>query len=183
MNDALQRILRTEDSPWFILIRIMVGAVFVSEGIQKFLYPAYLGAGRFERIGIPAPEIMGPFVGFVEIAAGTLLLLGLFTRFAAVALAIIMCVAIFTTKIPILLGTEFLGFSLRDLSRYGFFSMAHEMRTDWSMLIGSIFLLLAGGGRWSLDRRLLGEAGQRVDRAVPNPGNQAPNPIATQDPR
>ena len=41
-----------------ILIRLMVGIVFLSEGIQKFLYPAEQGAGRFAKIGIPSPELM-----------------------------------------------------------------------------------------------------------------------------
>lgn len=50
-----------------VLIRIAVGTVFVSEGIQKFLYPATLGVGRFATIGIPAPDLMGPFVGVIEI--------------------------------------------------------------------------------------------------------------------
>ena len=41
----------------------MVGTVFFLEGIQKFLYPEALGAGRFAEIGIPAPGVMGPLVG------------------------------------------------------------------------------------------------------------------------
>ena len=60
-----------------VLVRLMVGLVFLEEGIQKFLFPELLGAGRFARIGIPWPEAMGPFVGTVEIVCGTLLLLGL----------------------------------------------------------------------------------------------------------
>src|ERR1039457_5048020 len=66
-----------------ILIRLMVGIVFLSEGIQKFLYPVELGAGRFVKVGIPSPELMGPFVGVTEIVCGTLILLGLFIRLAA----------------------------------------------------------------------------------------------------
>lgn len=124
-----------------ILIRLMVGAVFLSEGIQKFLFPEAVGVGRFIKIGIPAPEILAPFVGVVEIVCGTCILLGLFTRFAAVPLIINMLVAIATTKIPILL-------------QKGFWSMAHESRTDFSMLLGSIFLLIAGAGRFALDEYL-----------------------------
>lgn len=117
----------------------MVGAVFLSEGIQKFLFPATLGAGRFARIGLPAPEILGPLVGATEIACGILVLLGLFTRLAVIPLIAIMTVAIASTKVPILLDR-------------GFWAMAHEARTDWSMLLGSLFLLIAGAGPWSLDR-------------------------------
>jgi len=135
----------------FLLIRLMVGCVFVSEGIQKFLYSDSLGVGRFIKIGIPAPEILAPFVGVVEIACGFLLLMGLFTRFAALPLIITMLVAISTTKIPILLER-------------GFWVMAHESRTDWSMLIGSVFILLAGPGSWSLDS-LLSARRNRQDEA------------------
>jgi uncharacterized membrane protein YphA (DoxX/SURF4 family) len=121
-----------------ILVRLAVGAVFLSEGIQKFLFPQDLGVGRFTTIGILAPNLMAPFVGVVEIGCGGLLLLGLFTRLAAVPLLIDMSVAIATTKIPIFLKS-------------GVWSMAHEARTDWTMFLGSLFLLLAGPGRWSLD--------------------------------
>jgi putative oxidoreductase len=125
-----------------ILIRLIVGGVFLSEGIQKFLFPHELGVGRFTQIGIPAPEIMAPFVGVSEIVCGLLLLLGLFTRLAAIPMIIDMLVAISTTKIPILLNQ-------------GFWKMAHEGRTDYAMLLGSIFLFLVGAGAWSLDARLM----------------------------
>jgi uncharacterized membrane protein YphA (DoxX/SURF4 family) len=121
-----------------VLIRLVVGAVFLSEGIQKFLYADALGAGRFVKIGIPAPEVLAPFVGVVEIVCGALVLAGLYARLAALPLIINMLVAIATTKIPILLES-------------GFWKMAHEARTDWSMLLGSIFLLLVGAGKLSLD--------------------------------
>ena len=103
------------------------------------------------RIGIPGPEIMGPFVGVVEIVFGSLVLLGLFTRLAAIPLLITISVAIVSTKIPILLGREFWIFSLRELSRYGFWSMMHESRTDFCMWLGLVFLLIVGAGTLSLD--------------------------------
>jgi putative oxidoreductase len=124
-----------------ILIRLIVGAVFLSEGIQKFLFSADLGVGRFVKIGIPSPQVMAPFVGVIEMVCGALILLGLLTRLAAIPLIIDMLVAISTTKIPILLKS-------------GFWAMAHEARTDFAMLLGSIFLLLTGAGLWSLDARL-----------------------------
>ena len=137
-----------------LLIRLIVGGVFFSEGIQKFLYPAENGAGRFAKIGIPSPEVMGPFVGVVEIVCGALILIGLLTRLAAIPLIINMLVAILSTKIPILLGHGFWGFSLRNLPYYGFWGMAHEARTDFAMLLGSIFLLIVGAGLWSIDAKL-----------------------------
>jgi len=134
-----------------ILVRLMVGAVFLEEGLQKFLFPQLLGAGRFGRIGIPWPNVLGPFVGAVEIFFGALLLLGLFTRLAAIPLLSTISVAIATTKIPILLGHAYGPFHLAQLGRYGFWSMASEARTDFSMLLGLLFLLAVGAGPWSLD--------------------------------
>jgi putative oxidoreductase len=124
-----------------ILIRIMVGWVFLSEGIQKFLSPAALGVGRFAKIGIPAPQFFGPFVGVVEMVCGALLIVGLRTRLASVPLLIDILVAIATTKIPM-------------LAKAGFWATMHEARTDFSMLLGLIFLLIAGAGSFSLDERL-----------------------------
>ncbi len=138
-----------------LLIRVLVGAVFLSEGIQKFLFASELGVGRFARIGIPAPEVTGPFVGAVEIVAGALVLLGLLTCLAAFALLLDISVAIVSTKIPILLGHGFWLFSLPKLPRYGFWSMAHEARVDFCMWLGCLFLILVGAGTLSLDNLLL----------------------------
>jgi uncharacterized membrane protein YphA (DoxX/SURF4 family) len=137
-----------------ILIRIAVGVVFLSEGIQKFLYPDALGAGRFARIGIPAPEVMGPFVGVVEVVCGSLVLIGLLTRLAAIPLLINMLVAIASTKVPILLGHGYIGFADPSVNRLGLWSMLHEARTDLSMLLGSVFLVAVGAGAWSVDAHL-----------------------------
>src|SRR5271156_5194865 len=119
-----------------ILIRLLVGGVFLAEGIQKFLFPAALGAGRFAKIGIPAPQFFAPFVGIVEIVCGALLIVGLVTRLASIPLLIDILVAIATTKIPM-------------LSKSGFWAMMHEARTDFCMLLGLIFLLIAGSGTLS----------------------------------
>jgi putative oxidoreductase len=146
-----RRLLQTHASSATVLIRILVGGVFLSEGIQKFLLPAALGAGRFEAIGIPAPQIMGPFVGVVEIVCGTLLLLGLGTRIAAIPLLINISVAILSTKIPMLVGHGVWMFSLPKLARYGFWSTLHEGRADLAMLLGLLFLLIVGGGAASMD--------------------------------
>ena len=126
-----------------MLIRLLVGAVFLSEGIQKFLFPDALGVGRFTKIGIPAPAFFAPFVGVVEIGCGLLLILGLLTRLAAIPLVIDIVVAIATTKIPMLYDK-------------GFWATAHEARTDYAMLLGLIFLLFVGGDRWSVDTWVCG---------------------------
>ena len=145
------KLTSSQSPPAVVLIRLMVGTVFFLEGIQKFLYPEALGAGRFAEIGIPAPGVMGPLVGTVEIVCGALLLVGLFSRLAAIALLVNISVAILSTKIPILLGHGFWTFTLAKLPRYGFLSMMHEARTDFSMLLGLIFLIIVGAGAWSLD--------------------------------
>lgn len=137
----LRRLIQTTAPRAAILIRLLVGAVFLSEGIQKFLFPAAVGAGRFAKIGLPWPELFGPFVGGVEIVCGSLVLLGLLTRVAAIPLLVIMAVALLTTKWPILVAE-------------GFWAMAHESRTDWSMTLGALFLLIVGAGPWSVDARL-----------------------------
>jgi uncharacterized membrane protein YphA (DoxX/SURF4 family) len=137
-----------------ILIRLLVGWVFVSEGIQKFLYPASVGAGRFARIGIPQPESMAALVATVEIVCGALVILGLFTRWAVVPLLMVISTALLATKLPILLGHGFWGFTAPKLERYGLWSMLHEARTDFSMLLGLLFLGIAGAGKHSLDELL-----------------------------
>jgi uncharacterized membrane protein YphA (DoxX/SURF4 family) len=136
-----KKIIYTDHSKTTILIRLLVGAVFLSEGIQKFLFPAIRGAGRFEKIGLPAPEFLGTVVGSFEILCGTLILAGLCTRLASIPLIIIMLVAIATTKLDV-------------LTHEGFWAMLHGSRTDWAMLLGSIFLLIRGGGYWSIDFRI-----------------------------
>jgi len=73
---------------------------------------------------------------------------------AAIPLIIDISVAILSTKVPILLGHGFWRFTVGKLPTYGFWSMAHEARVDYAMLLGSIFLLIVGAGAWSIDARL-----------------------------
>jgi uncharacterized membrane protein YphA (DoxX/SURF4 family) len=144
---GIRRWLTTQAPSAVILVRLSVGAVFLSEGVQKLLFPADLGAGRFAKIGLPSPELLAPFVATFEITCGSLVLLGLLTRLAAVPLIAVMLVAIWTTKLPMLMSK-------------GFWAMAHEARTDWSMLLGCLFLLIVGAGGWSLDALWLGRSGE-----------------------
>jgi putative oxidoreductase len=157
-------LLETEDRGEITLIRLLVGWVFLAEGIQKFLLPGERGAGRFHEIGLPFPDLLGPLVGSFEIACGLLLLLGLGVRVAVCPLLGIMAGALLTTKLPI-------------LSAEGFFAAAHAARTDLAMTVGCVYLLMTGGGRLSLDRRLWlrareeGEAGSAPGEA-PGPQGQ-----------
>lgn len=151
---TLRQLQATEAPAATILICVLVGGVFLSEGLQKFLFPDQVGVGRFERIGFPDPAFWASFVGVFEILAGTLLIVGFLVRLAAVPLVIIALVALVTTKIPVLLGRDLGTFEVRDLDRYGFWSMLHESRTDLAMLLGSCFLLIVGAGAWSVDARM-----------------------------
>lgn len=134
-----KKIINTDNSKTTIIIRLIVGAVFFSEGVQKFLFPAIRGAGRFEKIGFPSADFLGSFVGFFEILCGILLLVGLLTRLASIPLIIIMLVAFTTTKAEV-------------LANDGFWELLHGSRTDWAMLLGSVFLLIKGAGHWSIDK-------------------------------
>jgi putative oxidoreductase len=169
--NALVRLMRTDAPAAVWLVRLAVGGVFLSEGVQKFLYPDMLAAGRFAKIGIPMPAVMGPFVGTLETVCGLLILLGLLTRIAALALALNMLVAIVSTKVPILLGHGFWGFAGPRTAQHGFWAMAHEARTDWAMLLGSTFLCRVGAGARSLDARwsVSGEPRLSRDAFSPNP--------------
>lgn len=143
--------LETQHAPRaMVLLRIAIGFVFITEGIQKFLFPEVLGSGRFAKIGIPYPDIMGPFVGGIEIACGTLVLIGLLTRLGAFALLVDMVVAITATKLPILLGYGFLGLAA-PAGNTGFWAAAHEARLDITMLLGCALLVAVGPGRMSFD--------------------------------
>ncbi len=135
-----------------IIIRVLVGWVFLVEGFLKFRLPQELGVGRFANIGIPASHVMAPFVGGVEIVCGAFVIMGLLTRLACVPLLIDIVVAIISTKVPILLGHPFWRFTLPNLKHYGLLSMLHEARTDFSMLLGLVFLLIVGPGSLALDR-------------------------------
>lgn len=122
----LRKLMKSAAGPETTLVRVVVGlVVFFPEGLQKLLFPAILGAGRFARIGIPWPDTLGPFVRVVEAVCGALIIAGLLTRLAAVPLIVIMIVAIVSTKIPILLGRDFLLFHVQQMPRYGFWSMQH----------------------------------------------------------
>ena len=123
-----------------LLLRILVGWVFLTEGIQKLLFPAAFGPRRFAKIGIPAPQFTGPFVGSMEIVYGALLIAGFYTTLAVVPLLIVILVAIATTKVPMLVHQEF-------------WAAMHEARADFCMLLGFIAIALLGAGDLSMDER------------------------------
>lgn len=125
-----------------ILIRLIVGLIFLSEGIQKFLFPELTGPGRFLKIGFSNPEFWAYFTAAFEIICGTFILMGLFTRLVSFPLLIIMITAFVTTKWPILVDK-------------GFWSMAHEYRTDFAMTLLLIYLIIYGSGNYSADSGII----------------------------
>jgi putative oxidoreductase len=132
------------------LIRLPVGLIFFTQGILKFIDPN-MGVLRFARIGFPHPQFVAMFVGFFEIVCGLLVLVGLWTSFSAVPLLIVITTAIGATKIPELVNAN-----------QGFWYMVSDARTDFAMFCCLIFLVLEGGGSWSLDGRL---HRRRIERA------------------
>jgi len=136
-----------------ILIRVIVGLVFLTEGILKFLHPGELGSGRFAHIGLPLPYITAPLVGAIEIAAGAAVILNLYAGDAAILLLLVIITALITTKIPILLGRRLGPFAPPKLEHYGLLSFLHEARTDLSMLFGLVAILLDSGVRMGRRRR------------------------------
>lgn len=121
-----------------LIPRLIVGLVFLSEGIQKFLFPDLVGAGRFTKIGFENAEFLATFVATFEIICGIMLLLGLITRLSSLPLLFIMATAIVTTKIPKLINDRF-------------WTMAHDSRTDFAMTLLLIYLIIYGAGKLSID--------------------------------
>ncbi|WP_051133470.1 DoxX family protein [Nocardia paucivorans] len=149
MSDHRTRLTATTAPAATIWIRLYVGVVFLCEGIQKFLYPDHLGTGRFDKAGIPAPQFFAPLDGVFEILCGALILAGLLTRAAAIPMIVNMLGALLITKLPILWGEAALF-----AGKSGWWDLIHESRTDLAQLCGSIFLLIVGAGRWSMDAHL-----------------------------
>ncbi len=132
----------TNDLGATLIVRIVLGYVFLVAGLQKFIFPDDMGPGRFEEMGYSFPAFTAYFVGFFETAGAILILVGLATRFAAVPIIIIMLTAIVTTKFPILADD-------------GFWSFAHALRLDFSMLMCALFMWFAGADKRSVDARLM----------------------------
>lgn len=135
--------LGTQGPASLILIRLLVGGIFITEGLQKFLFPEVLGAARFAALGFPVPRTTALTVGVVEVVAGGAVLVGLATRLAAVFLLLIALGAIITTKLPILLGHDIWVFSLQEVDRTGVWGFLHAWRSDIAMLLGTLYLLIA----------------------------------------
>ena len=126
-----------------VILRIALGAVLIPHGMQK-LFGAFGGMGYtanaalFEKLGYHPGAFWGTLVGLTEFVGGIMLVLGLFTRFAAAAVLIFMIMAI------------------KFSSAKGFFWTAGGM--EYPILIGvcALFFLIRGSGPWSVDHKILG---------------------------
>jgi uncharacterized membrane protein YphA (DoxX/SURF4 family) len=134
----MKRLIRTENVP-MLVPRIIVGLIFLSEGIQKFIFPELVGTGRFTKIGFTNPEFWASFSACFEITCGVLIVFGFLTRLASIPLFIIMATAFVTTKYPLVVEK-------------GFWIFAHEYRTDFAMTMLLLLLIRYGGGQYSLDK-------------------------------
>jgi uncharacterized membrane protein YphA (DoxX/SURF4 family) len=126
-----------------ILIRLAVGLIFLTEGVQKYLFPGLLGTGRFLNIGFSHPAFWAYFTGTFEMVCGLLIIIGLLTRVASIPLLIVMITAFVTTKWPLLVNK-------------GVWPWAHEYRTDFAMTLLLIYLLIYGAGKLSIDSKISG---------------------------
>jgi uncharacterized membrane protein YphA (DoxX/SURF4 family) len=147
MNMKIKKELKTSifksvNDNKIIIVRLIVGLIFLSEGIQKYLFPELLGTGRFLKIGFSDPDFWAFFTGTFEILCGTFVLIGFLTRISTIPLFIIMLTAFITTKYPILMDK-------------GIWAMAHEYRTDFALTLLLIYLLISGGGKWSVDCKIM----------------------------
>jgi putative oxidoreductase len=141
-NSLKTHILNTENDSKLIFIRLIVGLVFISEGLQKYLFVEVLGPGFFHEIGFGHAYFWAYFTGAFEIFCGILILIGLFTRLAAIPSLVIMVIAFITTKLPL-------------LTYKGFWAFLHEYDKDFCMTMLLILLLIYGGGKWSFDLKIL----------------------------
>jgi len=151
-----------------VVIRLMAGAVFFWEGILKFVY-VNQGVGRFGKIGIPFPLVTAPFVGWLEIVGGLLLILGLGTRLVAIPFIVEMLVAMLSTKPRLFLGTLPLPLPPAP-PQTGIWAVLHEIRSEYAQIMSCAFLLVSGPGPWSLDApltKLLSRRGTSTDRPAP----------------
>jgi len=141
-RNIIGQILNTVDDSKIIVIRLIVGLIFISEGIQKCVIVTAFGPAFFQDIGFSHPFFWNYFTGTFEISCGILILFGLFTRLASVPLLIIMITAFITAKLPL-------------LAFKGIWTFLHEYSIDFSLTLQLILLIIFGGGRWSVDLKIL----------------------------
>lgn len=126
------------------IIRVVVGAIFIAHGGQKlFVFGIDGVTGAFTQMGAPLPAITAPLVALVEFAGGIALVLGLLTRLAAMAIALVMVGAILLVHL-----------------RNGFFAPT-GFEFPLALLSAAIAFVVTGGGTYSVDRRIFARTARR----------------------
>jgi putative oxidoreductase len=131
-----------------LLVRISLASVFIVTGWGK-LHNLAKVTGFFTELGIPMPGFNAGMVSCVEFFGGILILLGLFTRLAAIPMALSMMVAILTAKLGEVDGVATF-FAFNEFTYFACF----------------VWLVVAGAGDVSLDRLLLGRWRKALQRPV-----------------
>ena len=137
-----ETLLKTSNTIALLPIRLGVGAIMAAHGAQKlfgwFGGHGLEGTGQFfaENLGLKPGILMAALAGGTEFFGGLLLLVGLLTRIAGVSLAGTMAVAIATTYHGV------------------FFAQNGGIEYPLVLLLVSLTFVIAGGGAFSVDRKL-----------------------------
>jgi putative oxidoreductase len=139
----LDGLIGTHHSFAALVLRLIVGYIFVSHGHQK-LFKKDFGpkgfAGFLKNLNIPFPLFFSYVTGTVEFFGGVLLILGLLTRLDALLIAIVLIVAMWKVKFKTGLLTKVME---------GGWAGGYEL--DLALFAVAIVLLISGGGTFSLD--------------------------------
>ena len=143
--------------PWSALpLRLIVGYGFMAHGYAKLARGPDAFAGILQALGMPAPHVLSALTVATELLGGLAVLLGVFVPLAAVPMAIVLIVAIFTVHLP----NGFSSIKLQSVTAAGAHFGQPGYETDLLYLAGLAALVLGGSGPWALEARL------RRDRAA-----------------
>jgi putative oxidoreductase len=122
-----------------LLLRFGVGLIFLFDGLQKALPGTSATVLYFTQLGIPAPEVLGPFISYLELLGSILVMAGFMTPLVSALFVCEMVVAIVVARMPIAANAD----SVADA--------VVAIRLEALIAVAAACLVLLGGGRWSLD--------------------------------